>query len=66
MCHLSLYYTNILDYMLLTYNLLLLQYYISLLYLPENLISVELNIVFLNIKGPDFCNEKQRNIERSC
>ena len=61
MCHISLYYANILDYMLLTYNLLLLQYY-----LPENLISVELNIVFLNIKGPDFCNEKQRNIERSC
>ena len=61
MCHVSLYYANILDYMLLTYNLLLLQYY-----LPENLISVELNIVFLNIKGPDFCNEKQRNIERSC
>ena len=52
--------------MLLTYNLLLLQYYISLLYLPENLISVELNMVFLNIKGPDFCNEKQRNTERSC
>ena len=32
MCHVRLYYANILDYMLLTYNLLLLQYYLPEIY----------------------------------